>query len=239
MPRFFVEKVNSDIISITGEDANHIGRSLRMRIGDTITVCSEGKDYYCQILNISYDEVKLKVLSSELCAAEPTVNLTLYQAMPKSDKLSTIIQKSVELGAVRIVPVITKRCVARPTKKEFEKKLPRLQKIAEAAAKQSGRGIIPVVAPLITFDEAITEMKNSDAAMLFYEEGGVKFNEVPLENAYNISIFIGSEGGLDPFEAEAAKNNGIHNVWLGNRILRCETAPIAVISVLMHLTGNM
>ena len=121
MPRFFVEKVNSDIISITGEDANHIGRSLRMRIGDTITVCSEGKDYYCQILNISYDEVKLKVLSSELCAAEPTVNLTLYQAMPKSDKLSTIIQKSVELGAVRIVPVITKRCVARPTKKEFEK----------------------------------------------------------------------------------------------------------------------
>lgn len=239
MPRFFIEKVTSDVISITGEDANHIGRSLRMRIGDAITVCSEGKDYHCSISSISSDEVKLNVLSSELCATEPTVDLTLYQAVPKSDKLSTIIQKSVELGAVRIVPVLTKRCVARPSKKEFEKKLPRLQKIAEAAAKQSGRGIIPVVSPLMTFDEAIAEMKNSDAAMLFYEEGGIRFNEVPLENAHNISVFIGSEGGLDPCEADTAKNNGIYNVWLGNRILRCETAPIAVISVLMHLTGNM
>lgn len=239
MPRFFTEKVTSDIIHITGEDANHIGRSLRMRIGDDITVCSEGRDHHCRITSITSDEVVLEVQSSELCAAEPTVNVTLYQAVPKSDKLSSIIQKSVELGAVRIVPVLTRRCVARPAKKEFEKKLTRLQKIAESAAKQSGRGIIPEVANMITFDEAVTEMSKADAAMLFYEEGGVRFNEVPLQNVRDIAVFIGSEGGLDPMEAEKAKDAGIYNVWLGNRILRCETAPIAVISVLMQLTGNM
>lgn len=239
MPRFFLEKVNSDVIRITGEDANHIGRSLRMRVGDDLTVCSEGRDHHCRISAITSDEVVLEVLSSELCAAEPTVNITLYQAVPKSDKLNTIIQKSVELGAVKIVPVITKRCVARPDKKDFDKKLARLQKIAEAAAKQSGRGIIPEVTSVITFEKAVEEMKKADRAMLFYEEGGVRFSDVPLSNARDIAVFIGSEGGLDPEEAEYAKKAGIYNVWLGNRILRCETAPVAVISILMHLTGNM
>lgn len=239
MPRFFLEEVTSDIIRITGEDANHIGRSLRMRIGDDLTVCSQGRDYFCRITDIKPQEVVLETVSTALCAAEPTVNVTLYQAVPKSDKLSTIIQKSVELGAVRIVPVLTRRCVARPDKKDFDKKLARLQKISESAAKQSGRGIIPEVMPLMTFDEALENMKKADTAMLFYEEGGVRFGEVPLENARDIAVFIGSEGGLDPLEAQKAKEAGIYNVWLGNRILRCETAPAAVISILMHLTGNM
>lgn len=239
MPRFFVENVSSDIIRITGEDANHIGRSLRMRIGDELTICSQGRDYHCTISSITPLDVTLEVNSSELCAAEPSVNVTLYQAVPKSDKLSTIIQKSTELGAVRIVPVLTRRCVSRPDKRDFDKKLSRLQKIAESAAKQSGRGIIPEVAPLITFDEAIEEMKKADTAMLFYEEGGVRFGDVPLADSKEIAVFIGSEGGLDAEEAQRAKDAGIYNVWLGNRILRCETAPAAVISILMHLTGNM
>lgn len=239
MPRFFLEHITSGNIRITGEDAHHIGRSLRMRTGEELTVCSEGRDYHCRITAITPDEVILEKLSSELCAAEPSVNITLYQAMPKADKLSSIIQKSVELGAVRIVPVLTRRCVARPDKKDFMKKLPRLQKVAESAAKQSGRGIIPEVMPIITWQEALAEMKKAECAMLFYEEGGVRFGEVPLQGCREIAIFVGSEGGLDPEEAEEAKNAGIYNVWLGNRILRCETAPIAVISVLMHLTGNM
>ncbi len=239
MPRFFLEHIVKGDIRITGEDAHHIGRSLRMRIGEELTVCAEGTDYHCRIIAITPDEVLLEELSSELCAAEPTVNITLYQAMPKADKLSTIIQKAVELGAVRIVPVLTRRCVARPDKKDFEKKLPRLRKVAESAAKQSGRGIIPEVAPMITWQEALSEMEKADCGMLFYEENGVRFNEVPLENCREIAVFIGSEGGLDPEEAAEAKARGIHNVWLGNRILRCETAPVAVLSVLMHLTGNM
>lgn len=240
MPRFFLESIrNPDCIRITGEDAVHIGRSLRMRIGEELTVCAGGTDYHCHITSITPDEVQLCAYRSELCAAEPTVNVTLYQAVPKADKLSQIIQKSVELGAVRIVPVLTRRCVARPDKKDFDKKLPRLQKIAESAAKQSGRGIIPEIAPLYTWKESLDEMTRADRALLFYEEGGMKFGEVPLEGCRNIAIFIGSEGGLDPEEAQAAKDAGILPVWLGNRILRCETAPLTAISVLMHLTGNL
>lgn len=239
MPRFFLENITAGNIRITGEDAHHIGRSLRMRTGEELTVCSQGRDYHCRITAITPDEVLLQEISSELCAAEPDVNVTLYQAMPKADKLSSIIQKSVELGAVRIVPVLTRRCVARPDKKDFGKKLQRLQKIAESAAKQSGRGIIPEVSELYTYKEALAEMAEADCSMLFYEEGGIRFSEVPLTGAKNIAVFIGSEGGLDEEEAEAAKAMGIHNVWLGNRILRCETAPVAVISILMQLTGNM
>ncbi len=239
MPRFFLEKVVAGDIRITGEDAHHIGRSLRMRTGEELTVCAEGRDYHCRITAITPDEVLLEELSSQLCAAEPTINVTLYQAMPKADKLSSIIQKSVELGVVKIVPVLTRRCVARPDKKDFGKKLSRLQKIAESAAKQSGRGIIPQVMPLIDWKEALCQMEQADCAMLFYEEGGIRFGEVPMEGCKNIAVFIGSEGGLDPEEAEEAKRRGIHNVWLGNRILRCETAPIAVLSVLMNLSGNM
>ncbi|MBQ8688417.1 MAG: 16S rRNA (uracil(1498)-N(3))-methyltransferase [Ruminococcus sp.] len=239
MPRFFLEHINPENIRITGEDAHHIGRSLRMRTGEELTVCANGTDYHCRITAITPDEVLLTALSSELCAAEPTVHVTLYQAVPKSDKLSQIIQKSVELGAVRIVPVLTRRCVARPDKKDFDKKLSRLQKIAESAAKQSGRGIIPEVAPLYTWQEALNEMTRADRALLFYEEGGMRFSEVPLEGCKEIAIFIGSEGGLDPEEAEAAKAAGILPVWLGSRILRCETAPLTAISVLMYLTGNL
>lgn len=239
MPRFFLEHINPENIRITGEDAHHIGRSLRMRVGEALTVCADGTDYHCRITAITPDEVLLAAESAELCAAEPTVHVTLYQAVPKSDKLSQIIQKVTELGAVRIVPVLTRRCVARPDKKDFDKKLSRLQKIAESAAKQSGRGIIPEVAPLYTWQEALQEMAQADRALLFYEEGGMRFSEVPLEDCRSIAIFIGSEGGLDPEEAEAAKAAGILPVWLGNRILRCETAPLTAISVLMHLTGNL
>ena len=143
MPRFFLEELDESDICITGPDARHIGLSLRMRVGDPLTVCAYGKDYQCRIRSITPEEVHLEMLSSALCAAEPSVALTLYQALPKADKLEQIIQKSVELGAVRIVPVLTRRCISRPKPAEFAKKLPRLQKIAASAAKQAGRGMIP------------------------------------------------------------------------------------------------
>lgn len=240
MPRFFVEQANSDEIIITGEDAHHIGRSLRMRTGEQLTVCAEGMDYECEITRITDSEVYLQPLSVNPCAAEPSVKVTIYQAIPKQDKLAEIVQKAVELGACEIVPVLTARCVSRPSKADFEKKRQRLQKIAVSAAKQSGRGIIPEVAPMMTWKEALQSMQAQDISVMLYEEqGGVRFGEVPLEGKKRIGLFIGSEGGISVEEAQQAVEAGLHRVWLGSRILRCETAPTAAISILMYLTKNL
>lgn len=239
MPRFFLETIAEDDIQITGADAHHIGYALRMRPGEHLTVCANNIDYDCIIREITKDTVFLDAVSKHACAAEPSVFVTLYQAVPKAGKLEEIIQKSIELGVSRIVPVLTARCVARPKAAEFQKKLPRLQKIAESAAKQSGRGCIPEVAPLHTFTEALESAKQADCGVFLYEGGGIRFSEVPLTGKKQIALWIGSEGGFDPKEAEAAKAAGFYPVWLGERILRCETAPQAALAILMHLTGNL
>lgn len=165
MPRFFLETIAEDDIQITGADAHHIGYALRMRPGEHLTVCANNIDYDCVIREITKDTVFLDAVSKHACAAEPSVFVTLYQAVPKAGKLEEIIQKSIELGVSRIVPVLTARCVARPKAAEFQKKLPRLQKIAESAAKQSGRGCIPEVAPLHTFAEALESAKQADCGV--------------------------------------------------------------------------
>lgn len=237
MPRFFLERMNTETPVITGSDARHIGFSLRMKPGELLTVCAEGRDYKCSINKITEDAVFLDILESSLCAAEPSVELTLYQAVPKLDKLETIIQKSVELGASRIVPVLTRRCISRP--KDFAKKLERLNKIALEAAKQSGRGIIPEVMPIIDFKTAVSQMSETECPIMLYEEGGMRFSELKTEGKKSFSLLIGSEGGFDPEEAEYAENAGINTVWLGERILRCETAPLTAISILMFITKNL
>ena len=169
-----------------------------MRVGDPLTVCAYGKDYQCRIRSITPEEVHLEMLSSALCAAEPSVALTLYQALPKADKLEQIIQKSVELGAVRIVPVLTRRCISRPKPAEFAKKLPRLQKIAASAAKQAGRGMIPEIAALYTFQQMCREMQEADRAILMYENGGIRFSQVPFENCHTIAMAVGRERWTSP-----------------------------------------
>ena len=240
MPRFFVENGDSEEIVITGEDARHIGRSLRMRPGEELTVCAQGTDYHCEITRITDSEVFLHPLCIAPCEAEPSVEVTLYQALPKQDKFAEIVQKSVELGVTRIIPVLTSRCIARPSKADFEKKRDRLQKIALSAAKQSGRGIIPEVCPMRTWKEALGDMQSQDAALMLYErEGGVRFDALDLEHQRRIGLFIGSEGGISEEEAQQAVDAGVSRVWLGSRILRCETAPTAALSVLMFVTGNL
>ena len=241
MPRFFTNEIDENNIVLTGDDANHVGRSLRMRVGEDITVCCNGVDYCCKIGSITSDTVYLDLVEKHRCAAEPDVEVTLFQAVPKLDKLEYIIQKSVELGVTRIVPVLTRRCVSRPDEKDFEKKkLPRLNKIAEQAAKQSGRGIIPVVTPMVNLDGALSMMKELDRTVLLYEEeGGVPFGKVPLDGVKSVGLFIGSEGGFDKAEADSVVETGAVQVWLGKRILRCETAPITALSILMFLTNNM
>ncbi len=237
MPRFFLEKMNTETPVITGTDARHIGFSLRTKPGEILTVCAGGTDYKCSINRITEDAVFLDILESRLCAAEPSIDLTLYQAVPKLDKLETIIQKSVELGASKIVPVLTRRCISRP--KDFAKKLERLNKIALEAAKQSGRGIIPEVMPIIDFKTAVSQMSETDCPVMLYEEGGGRFSQLETDGKKSFSLLIGSEGGFDPEEAEYAKNAGINTVWLGERILRCETAPLTAISILMFITKNL
>jgi 16S rRNA (uracil1498-N3)-methyltransferase len=179
------------------------------------------------------------VIHSEKSLNEPNVSVTLFQAIPKGDKLDTIVQKAVELGVTRICPVLTSRCVARPDKKSFGKKLERLNRIALEAAKQSGRGIVPQVTELLNFDECMQELVKNDKALICYECGGINLAQAGLEMDTNIGIFIGSEGGFDKAEVDRCVGAGAVAIGLGRRILRCETAPLAALSRVMNLTGNI
>ena len=239
MPRFFVDNI-TETTEIIGADAAHISRSLRMRVDDDIVLCDKtGYDFLCKIESFTESSVFCRLIEKVPSISEPNIKLTLYQALPKLDKFETIIQKSVELGVTKIVPVITARCVSRPDEKGFFKKLDRYEKISLEAAKQSGRGIVPEITGIINYKTAISEMKDSDIGLICYEKGGEILNNVGLSAKKSVSVLVGSEGGFDSSEAEYAKNNGIIPVTLGNRILRCETAPLAVMSIIMNLTGNM
>lgn len=239
MPRFFTEVTDENHILIQGDDARHIGRSLRMKLGDAITVTCHGTDYHCTIATISDSVVTLNLVDKCACMSEPSVKLVLFQAIPKGDKFETILQKSIELGVSEIVPVLTRRCVSRPTSKDFTKKLARYGKISESASKQSGRGIVPKVHSMVTLDQAITMMESNELNYILYESGGERFSSERLQGVKSVGVFVGSEGGFDPEEVERVVSKGGVPIWLGERILRCETAPLAAISIVMHLTGNM
>lgn len=239
MPRFFLDHKPTDTIIVTGSDAHHIGRSLRMKIGDDITFCHMGIEYFCTISAITNTEVICSINCSAPSECEPNISLTLYQALPKQDKLELIIQKTVELGVTRIVPFISKRCVSRLSKMDFAKKLERFRKISEEAAKQSGRGIIPEISPLMTFEQAVNDMLAAELKLICYENGGESLSSLDIAKHKSIAVMIGSEGGFEYAETEAAVNSGAVPIWLGKRILRCETCPIAMTAIIMNLTGNM
>lgn len=239
-PRFFTENIGKTAI-VTGDDAKHITAVLRMKKGDKAIICDgKGTDFLCRIMEAEKEFVELEILESQPNKAEPSVNLRLFQCMPKSDKMEFIVQKATELGAVEIIPVLSKRCVSRPDKKSAEKKIQRYQKIADEASKQCGRGKIPHVAELTTFEEAVKSVDKSDLGIIFYECGGKSLKELTEGfNGREISVFIGCEGGFEPEEIRLAMKYGICPASLGERILRCETAPVAAIAVLMNLTGNL
>ena len=168
MPRFFTQDITETGGCITGEDAKHIAKVLRMKVGDELTVCdTKGRDYDCMIEEIGAGEVRLKVLSVAPSQSEPDVRVHLYQAMPKADKMETIIQKAVELGAASITPVMTRRCVSRPDAKSMDKKLVRYNRIALEAAKQCGRGVVPPVLPLLELPQALEQMRGPAAPSSF------------------------------------------------------------------------
>lgn len=245
MPRFFVESqsILSDKIVIGGEDAKHISLSLRARVGEKITACDGcGTDYECEIADITKDEVTLSVLEEKKSEAEPSVEVTLYQALVKSDKFDFIVQKCTELGVSRIVPTLADRCISKPDKKSLAKKIERWNKIAREAAMQSGRGCIPVVEDAVDFDAALERIKSSDAGFMCYEAQPHRpIDELfcKRENKKTAAFLVGPEGGISERELEKAKDTGIFLASLGPRILRAETAPLCVLSALMLLTGNM
>lgn len=237
MPRFFVPPISGDRALISGEDAAHITKSLRLRPGEEITLCDgSGMDYAGRVLAVG-DPVEVEILSRSPSIAEPKCRLTLFQALPKGDKMEFIIQKSVELGAAEIIPVLTSRCVSRPDAKSMAKKLERYRKIAAEAAKQCGRGIIPQVGELMTLEQAAKALP--EKSLVFYEGGGKRLSELVAPEDESWGVFVDSEGGFSPEEIALLESRGVCPATLGPRILRCETAPLCGLSVMLNLLGEM
>jgi len=240
MHRFFVDNLSgaSDNIIITGNDVNHIRNVLRLKIGEKIMVSDgSGTDYQCSISEIGSDMITASIEDVFKNAAELPVKITLFQGMPKSDKLELIIQKAVELGVYEIVPVITKRTVVKIDDKKAGKKLERYNVIAESAGKQSGRGIIPTVKPFMSFKQALEYAKTFDMNLIPYEEAkGMEYSREVIKDIHgkkSLGIFIGPEGGFAKEEVDMAIEAGAKCITLGNRILRTETAGLAVLSIIM------
>lgn len=239
MPRFFTDRVDGSTAVIDGDDARHLLKSLRVRPGERLTVCDmQGGDYLCEVAELTDSEVRLTVLERRENETEPALRITLYQALPKADKLEFIVQKAVELGAARVVPVQTGYCVARADAASFQKKRGRCERIALEAAKQCGRGIIPSVGDILSFEQAVAEMRGGKS-LVFYEGGGCRVGELVAPGDREVSVFIGSEGGFSGEEIAACEAAGIRRATLGKRILRCETAPIAALTLLLSAAGEL
>lgn len=246
MPRFFIPSdcIVDNKVTVHGSDAHHLSHVLRMAKGDVVTLCDMGRrEHECKIIGFSEDTVELEIISTAESSNEPTVSVTLYQGLPKADKLEQIIQKGVELGVHKIVPVEAERSVVK-VKDGYEKKLARYNAISLAAAKQCGRAYVPAVEAPVRFKDAVSALKSHGLAFICYEGTEV----VPLRTVANealskgiddIGFYIGPEGGLSNAELLIAKEAGIVLCGLGKRILRTETASGCVLSSLMLLSGNL
>lgn len=240
MNQFFVEEsqIQGSEIVIEGTDVNHIKNVLRMKPGEEIMV-SNGTDkhYICSILTISGEQVVAKIVDIDTNSTELPVKLYLFQGLPKADKMELIIQKSVELGVSEIIPVAMKRCVVKLDGKKEKSKLTRWQGIAESAAKQSKRMVIPNISGVMNFKEAVAYAKTLDYNIIPYEfaNGMEKSKQIVKEIGQykSVGIFIGPEGGFDEAEIAYAKENNMQIISLGKRILRTETAGLTALSIIM------
>ena len=242
MPRFFMAGTNikGGMAIMTGRDAEHV-HVLRLRPGEDMIICDgQGTDYKCRLVKADKEQVEAEVVEVVRCPAEPTVKVTVLCGLPKGDKTDYIIQKCVEAGACEILFFQSSRCVAKPDKPE--KKLERWQRIAEEAAKQSGRGIIPQVSWAGEYADALNVANQKELGLFMYETGEREALNAVLEANSDVktaAIVTGPEGGFAPFEADLARIVGLHICSMGERILRCETAPVVAVSALMYATGNL
>lgn len=248
MYHFYTDKssIGDKVITLTGPDVNHIKNVLRMRVGEELIICDgEGDDYHCKIADITSDNIEAEILEQGISEAEMPVKVYLFQGLPKKDKMEMIIQKTVELGVYEIVPVMTKRVIVKlDDDKKEAKKVERWQAISESAAKQSGRGIIPKINGVMSFKKAIEWAKEMDCSIIPYEnadssaEGIAAARDIitSFKGKEKVAVFIGPEGGFEPEEVEYAISQGVVPITLGKRILRTETAGLAVMSVVGFLS---
>ena len=242
MPRFFMAGTNimGGMAIMTGRDAEHV-RVLRLRPGEDMVICDgQGTDYKCRFVRADKEQVEAEVIEVVKCPAEPSVKATILCGLPKGDKTDYIIQKCVETGADEIIFFHSNRCIAKLDTPQ--KKLERWQRIAEEAAKQSGRGIIPQVKWAGEYADALDIAIKKDLALFMYETGEREaFNTVLESNKEikTIAIVTGPEGGFAPFEADLARITGLKICSMGERILRCETAPVVALTAAMYATGNL
>jgi len=242
MYQFFVrpEQICGNKITIEGSDVNHIKNVLRMKIGEEVSISNgvDGKEYRCEIEEMNGDNVLCQLRFIKEDGLELTSRVYLFQGLPKSDKMELIIQKAVELGVYEIVPVATKRAIVKLDEKKADSKIKRWQGIAEAAAKQSKRGVIPRVADVMSFKEALKYAEKMIVKLIPYElaEGMEHTKNIieQIQDNQEIAVFIGPEGGFEESEILLAKENGVEPITLGKRILRTETAGMTVLSWIMY-----
>lgn len=236
MSRFFAEIIDNKA-SVGGEEAAHMIKTLRMKVGGVFTaIDGGGYEYSCEITEISAGRVTAKVLSERLCGAEPEVKLTLYQAYPKAAKMETILQKCVELGVSGFSPFISERCVKKPEKDDAHK-IQRLRRVAAEAVKQCGRAVVPEVTPVLSFKEVLQRLSAHGLCLLAWEgEKCVCLKRLLQRNAdvKDVALIVGSEGGFSFEEAKAMEKAGAVAVSLGKRILRTETAGMAAAAMILY-----
>ena len=258
MPKFFVkqEQILDKEIIVVGQDVSHIKNVLRMKEGDRVNVCNiDSKvNYVAEIMGIS-GEVRCKIIETINSEAEPDTHISLFQGLPKADKMELIIEKCTEIGVSEFIPVEMKRCVVKLDEKNKQKKLERWQKIAETAAKQSGRDYIPKIERIVGVKDICNVMQDYDIVLLAYEkektntlkENLASLNEertpshyvtAPLLKGPRIAIIVGPEGGLDKSEVEHFKEAGVKAISLGKRILRTETAGIVMAANILYELEN-
>lgn len=245
MHRFFVDtrNINENTIEIDREDVKHIVNVLRLEAGEEIEVCDKlGTDYKCKIVEANKESVICKIIESYRSRGESEIEITLFQGLPKSTKMDLIVQKSTELGVKRIVPLVTSRSIVKINdRKKEDKKIERWTKIAEEAAKQSKRGIIPEISPIMAFAEMLEHLREEAMVIVPYEsEENIGIKSVIKDCKYKkINIIIGPEGGFAEGEIESLKDMNSHIVTLGPRILRTETAGFTTISVVLYELGDL
>ncbi len=244
MSKFFIKNENreEEKVKIVGTDVNHIKNVLRLKVGDKIQVCNQEttENFICEIVEIDKEFVQTKIVEKVKAISEGNVELHIFQGLPKADKMELIIQKGTELGVSKIIPVVFKRSIVKLSGKDEVKKLQRWQKIAEVAAKQSGRDLVPEIKEVVDIKKICHLVQEYDIILLAYE----KENENTLKNEllkikgmrenFKIAIVIGPEGGIEKEEVLLLKNAGAKVVTLGKRILRTETVALAVASIVMY-----